>query len=155
MKSSKFYLSAFLISVIFIAAVFMACGGSGGGSSSGSAPASGSVAVMLTDGPYEGLEHLFITITKVSLLRADNGREVVVFEDDGLEVDILNYREYDYLLTVNQEVPVGTYSKVRLEVSKVEAVGGDCAAVANGIEIKLPSGKIPPAARHPQAEALP
>jgi hypothetical protein len=140
MKSSKFYLSAFLISVIFIAAVFMACGGSGGGTSSGSAPASGSVAVMLTDGPYEGLENLFITITKVSLLRADNGREVVVFDDPGLEVDILSYREYNYLLTVNQEVPVGTYSKVRLEVSDVRAVGGDCAV--DGIEIKLPSGKI-------------
>ena len=145
MKSSKFYLSAFLIvSVIFIAAVFMACGGGGGGSSSGSAaPASGSVAVMLTDGPYEGLEDLFITVTKVSLLRADNGQEVVVFEDpDGHEVDILSYREHDYLLTVNRNVPVGTYNKVRLEVSKVEAVGGDCDAVANGIEIKLPSGKI-------------
>ena len=36
---------------------------------------------MLTDGPYDGLENLFITITKVSLLRADNGREVVVFDD--------------------------------------------------------------------------
>ena len=119
MKSSKFYLSAFLISVIFTAAVFTACGGGGGGSSSGSAPASGSVAVMLTDGPYEGLENLFITITKVSLLRADNGREVVVFDDPGLEVDILSYREYNYLLTVNQEVPVGTYNKVRLEVSDV------------------------------------
>ena len=140
MKSSKFYLSAFLISVIFTAAVFTACGGGGGGTSSGSAPASGSVAVMLTDGPYEGLENLFITITKVSLLRADNGREVVVFDDPGLEVDILSYREYNYLLTVNQEVPVGTYSKVRLEVSDVRAVGGDCAV--DGIEIKLPSGKI-------------
>ena len=95
---------------------------------------------MLTDGPYEGLENLFITITKVSLLRADNGREVVVFDDPGLEVDILSYREYNYLLTVNQEVPVGTYSKVRLEVSDVRAVGGDCAV--DGIEIKLPSGKI-------------
>ncbi|RPJ14761.1 MAG: DUF4382 domain-containing protein [Deltaproteobacteria bacterium] len=145
MKSSKFYLSAFLIiSVIIIAAVFVACGGGGGGSSSGSAPASGSVAVMLTDGPLEDLQKLNIWITKVSLLRADNGQEVVVFEDDlpGHEVDILRYREYEYLLTVNQEVPVGTYSKVRLEVSKVEAVGGDCDAVANGIEIKLPSGKI-------------
>ena len=96
---------------------------------------------MLTDGPYEDLEELLITITKVSLLRADNGREVVVFEDPvGLEVDILSYREYNYLLTVNRNVPVGTYNKVRLEVSKVEAVGGDCGAY--GIEIKLPSGKI-------------
>jgi hypothetical protein len=146
MKSSKFYRPAFLIvGVIFIAAVFTACGGSGGGSSSGSAaPASGSVAVMLADGPLDELKQLNIWITKVSLLRADNGREVVVFEDDlpGLEVDILNYRNYDYLLTVNQEVPVGTYNKVRLEVSNVEAVGGDCDAVNNGIEIKLPSGKI-------------
>jgi hypothetical protein len=142
MKSSKFYRSAFLIiSVIFIAAVFVACGGGGGGSSSGSAPASGSVAVMLTDGPYDGLEELLITVTKVSLLRADNGREVVVFEDPvGQEVDILSYQDTNYLLTVNRNVPVGTYNKVRLEVSKVEAVGGDCDAY--GIEIKLPSGKI-------------
>ena len=145
MKLSKFYRSAFLIvGVIFIAAVFTACGGSGGGSSSGSAaPASGSVAVMMTDGPYDGLEELFITVTKVSLLRADNGREVVVFDDPaGHEVDILSYQNTNYLLTLNRNVPVGTYNKVRLEVSKVEAVGGDCDAAANGIEIKLPSGKI-------------
>ena len=142
MKSSKFYRPTFLIvGVIFIAAVFMACGGSGGGSSSGSAPASGSVAVMLTDGPYDGLEELLITVTKVSLLRADNGREVVVFEDPaGHEVDILSYQDTDYLLTLNRNVPVGTYNKIRIEVSDVRAVGGDCDAV--GIEIKLPSGKI-------------
>jgi Domain of unknown function (DUF4382) len=143
MKSSKFYRSAFLIvGVIFIAAVFTACGGSGGGSSSGSAaPASGSVAVMLTDGPYDGLEDLFITVTKVSLFRADNGREVVVFDDPaGHEVDILSYQNTDYLLTLNRNVPVGTYNKIRLEVSDVRAVGGDCDA--DGIEIKLPSGKI-------------
>jgi hypothetical protein len=143
MKSSKFYRSAFLIGgVIFIAAVFTACGGSGGGSSSGSTPAaSGSVAVMLTDGPYDGLEELFITVTKVSLFRADNGREVVVFDDPaGHEVDILSYQNTDYLLTLNRNVPVGTYNKIRLEVSDVRAVGGDCDA--DGIEIKLPSGKI-------------
>jgi len=142
MKSPKFYRSAFLIvGVIFIAAVFTACGGGGGGSSSGSAPASGSVAVMLTDGPYDDLEELLITVTKVSLLREDNGREVVVFEDPaGHEVDILSYQDTNYLLTVNRNVPVGTYNKVRLEVSDVQAVGGDCDAY--GIEIKLPSGKI-------------
>ena len=143
MKSSKFYRSVFLIvGVIFIAAVFAACGGGGGGSSSGgTAPAIGSVAVMLTDGPYDGLEELFITVTKVSLLRADNGREVVVFDDPtGHEVDILSYQNTDYLLTLNRNVPVGTYNKVRLEVSDVRAVGGDCDA--DGIEIKLPSGKI-------------
>ena len=142
MKSPQFFRSAFLVSVLFAAAVFMACGGSGGGSSSGgAAPASGSVAVMLTDGPYDGLEELFITVTKVSLLRADNGREVVVFDDpDGHEVDILSYQNIDYLLTLNREVPVGTYNKVRLEVSDVRAEGGECNS--DGIEIKLPSGKI-------------
>ena len=41
---------------------------------------------------------------------------------------------------MNQDVPVGTYNKVRLEVSDVRAVGGDCDV--DGIEIKLPSGKI-------------
>jgi hypothetical protein len=141
MKLSKRVRSGFLlIGAILVAAIFSACGGSGGGSSGGAAPASGSVAVMLTDGPYDGLEALYITITKVSLLRAD-GAEVVVFDDlRGHEVDILQYQDSEYLLTVNNEVPVGTYSKVRLEVSDVQAVGGDCDT--DGIEIKLPSGKI-------------
>jgi hypothetical protein len=65
----------------------------------------------------------------------------VVFDDPaGHEVDILSYQNTDYLLTLNRNVPVGTYNKVRLEVSDVRAVGGDCDA--DGIEIKLPSGKI-------------
>ena len=53
-----------------------------------------------------------------------------MFDDPaGHEVDILSYQNTDYLLTLNRNVPVGTYNKVRLEVSDVRAVGGDCDAV--------------------------
>jgi len=147
MKSSKFYRSAFLIiSVIFIAAVFTACGGSGGGSSSGSAaPASGSVAVTLTDGPLEDLATLTITITKISLLPSGSGNAVVLYDNPaGHPVDILQYRNQDFFFTLKKNVPAGRYEKIRLEVSNVgatakgDAPGTTCA----GLTIKLPSGKI-------------
>jgi Domain of unknown function (DUF4382) len=145
MKSFQFFRSAFLVSVIFAAAVFMACGGSGGGSSSGgAAPASGSVAVMLTDGPLEDLATLIITITKISLLPGGNGNAVVIYDNPaGHPVDILQFRNQDFFFTLKKEVPAGRYEKIRLEVSDVDATAkfntpGTCA----DLTIKLPSGKI-------------
>ena len=112
MKSSKFYRSAFLIvGVILIAAVFVSCGGGGGGSSSGStAPASGSVAVTLTDGPLEDLATLTITITKISLLPSGSGNAVVLYDNPaGHPVDILQYRNQDFFFTLKKMCrPVGT-----------------------------------------------
>ncbi|RPJ09618.1 MAG: hypothetical protein EHM37_15335, partial [Deltaproteobacteria bacterium] len=105
MKSSKFYRSAFLIvGVIFIAAVFTACGGGGGGSSSGSAaPASGSVAVTLADGPLEDLATLTITITKISLLPSGSGKAVVLYDNPaGHPVDILQFRNQDFFFTLKK-----------------------------------------------------
>jgi len=145
MKSPQFFRSAFLVSVLFAAAVFMACGGSGGGSSSGgAAPASGSVAVMLTDGPLEDLATLIITITKISLLPGGNGNAVVIYDNPaGHPVDILQFRNQDFFFTLKKEVPAGRYEKIRLEVSDVDATAkpntpGTCA----DLTIKLPSGKI-------------
>ena len=146
MKSSKFYRSAFLIvGVIFIAAVFTACGGGGGGSSSGSAaPASGSVAVMLADGPLDDLAKLEITITKISLLPPGSGDAVVLYENQlGHKVDILLYRNQDFLFTLKKEVPAGRYEKIRLEVSDVDATAKpDTPGTCADLTIKLPSGKI-------------
>jgi hypothetical protein len=123
-----------------------ACGGGGGsaGGTSNAAPSSGSVAVLLADGPLDDLAALNLLITKVSLLPAGNGREVVIYENgSGLEVDILQYRDVDYMLTLKQDVPAGRYEKIRLEIADVTAEAkkgaeGTCAE----LEIKLPSGKI-------------
>jgi hypothetical protein len=133
------------LNLISLAALLAACGGGGGGSSAGSSPATatgtGSVAVLITDGPSVDMNALLLTITKVSLIPASDDREVVIYEDQLSDrVNVLAYKTEDepFFLTLKNEVPAGTYSKIRLEIENIEIQGGPCADK----NIKLPSGKI-------------
>ena len=119
----------------------LSCGGGGG--NSGGSPAinteTGSVAVFLTDDPADDYSHIYITITKVSLIPADEngGQPVVLYEfPNGYEVDLLAIRSDDHLLTVKKNIPAGLYSKIRLEIADIFPVGGPCGS------FKLASGKI-------------
>jgi hypothetical protein len=131
--------------LICLAALLAACGGGGGGGSAGSSPATasgtGSVAVLITDGPSVDMDALWLTITKVSLIPADDGKEVVIYDDQTPDrVNVLAYKTEDepFFLTLKNEVPAGSYSKIRLEIENIEIEGGPCADK----RIKLPSGKI-------------
>ena len=82
-------------------------------------------------------------MTKVSLIPAPGNAagQVVIFQSptpSGHKVDLLAYRDEDFLLGIRGDVPAGRYEKIRLEVANVEAVGGPCDLEL----IKLPSGKI-------------
>jgi len=118
----------------------------GGGTSATALPAedssaTGSVAVLLADSP-DDYDNIWITITEVSLIPAagTDGEPVIVYQsDDGCEVDLLDCKDEDYLLTVNTEVATGTYDKVRLRVSDIEVEGG---GPCSEQEVKLPSEKI-------------
>jgi hypothetical protein len=120
---------------------------SSGGSSSPASPEGGSygkVGILITDSPTDDYEHLYITITEVSLLSPDDAEEkqMVVFSDpDGYEIDLLAYQSENdqyFPLILDKEVPAGIYDKVRLKISNIRPVGGPC----ESMEIKLPSGKI-------------
>ncbi len=120
----------------------MSCGG-GGGSSGGSSTGStgtGTVAMLLSDGPADEYQHIWITVTEVSLLPANgNAGPVVIFSSPaGVRVDLLGLRDEDFLLTIRNNVPAGLYNKIRLGVSKIEPEGGPCADMT----VKLPSGRI-------------
>lgn len=121
-----------------------ACGGGGGGSSSGgpAAPSgTGSVAVLITDGPSAEVEALILTISKISLIPAGNKEAVVVYDDPQPEtINVLDYKskEEPYFLTLKDEVPAGYYEKIRLEIENIDVIGGPCEEK----RIKLPSGKI-------------
>ena len=124
-----------------ITVFLISCGGGGsGGSQSGTASSgSGSVALLLADGPADDYDQIFITITEVSLIpKEGNGRSpVVIFRNSaGTEVDLLDLRDEDYLLTVTRRVPAGVYEKIRMQVSDIRPVGGPCGSM------RLPSGKI-------------
>ncbi|MEJ2725240.1 MAG: DUF4382 domain-containing protein [Deltaproteobacteria bacterium] len=141
------YLRSFrFICLIFVAmaglATILATGGGGGGSSSTSTDGGGSVALMIADGPADGYESITIYIKEVSLIPVDeDGRIVEIFrseDPEGYPVNLLDYREEDFLLTVKHGVPSGWYEKIRLRVGEIESVGGECDLQM----IKLPSGKI-------------
>lgn len=125
--------------------IFWGC--SGGGSSSGPGPESegafGKVGVLVTDGPADGYDHIWVTINEVSLLPADGSGDdpaVLFSSEEGYRLDLLKYRDDDFLLTLNENVPAGKYVKLRLRISKAEAETDGDACVE--MELKVPSGKI-------------
>jgi len=148
---TKFGGTVALFLTVLITAGFLlgGCGsGGGGGGESGfvsGGGGSGSVALFLADNPSEDYQSIFLYITRVSLI-PPNGNPYVLFESrrpQGYPVDILKYREKDFLFTVRDRVPAGFFNKIRLEVSKVEA---EAKPGLNPVpcekNIKLPSGKV-------------
>jgi hypothetical protein len=138
-----------LILICMVSAGFLLGGcGSGGGSGGGSTggAGSGSVALLLADSPVDEYESIFLCITSVSLIPSQ-GNPYVLFESDrpeGYCVDLLKYREKDFLFTVRDRVPAGFYNKIRLEVAEVTAVpkSGLNPVPPCGDNIKLPSGRV-------------
>ena len=136
----KTYRRIFFVLLALSLMALWACGGGGGsGSSSGG---TGSVAVMLTDGPADEYDHLYITITQVTLIPApgnDLSPATVYHSAQGCQVDLLEYRDDEFLFTLKHGIPTGTYEKIRLYVKDIEPVGdGPC----DDLEVKLPSERI-------------
>jgi hypothetical protein len=137
--------SVILITTIIAAALIItSCGGSGGGGSenlgSDGSSGSGNVALLLADGPADDYDEIWISVTKVLLIPSNQNPSrspVVIYETvEGHEVNLLDLRDEDFLLTIKKRVPAGWYSKIRLEVKEVWSEGGPCAT------FKLPSNKI-------------
>ena len=89
----------------------------GGGSSSDS-PGTGTVALLITDGPSEEFKAINLNITKVELM-SDSGR-VTLFE--GVKkFDLLQLANVTEIFSLT-EVPVGSYDKIRLTLTSIELV---------------------------------
>ena len=139
-----------LLLLVFIAfsGLFFSCGGGGGGSSSAvTTGSSGSAALLLADGPADDYNHIWIWITRVTLLPEEGSglSPVVIFQSsrpDGYRADLLDLRDQDLLVTVKDRIPAGTYAKIRLEIADIQAEDYDNNAPCNDVQIKLPSGKI-------------
>ena len=145
MQSKLRIFAVFFLVVSFAAGLMLGgCGSGGGGGSndlgSGSSGASGNVALLVADDPADDYEEITICVSKVSLIPADQNPHqspVVIYEsDDCYDINLLDLRDEDFLLTVKKRIPAGRYSKIRLEVEEIYAVGGTCD------RFKLPSGRI-------------
>jgi hypothetical protein len=108
---------------ILAAAVVAGCGGGSGGSAAGSGGAT--VGIALTDAPTTEYDEALATITSIELL--GNGGPVPVFQGEET-VDLLKLADYAELFTVAEDVPPGTYDKIRLRVTALRLVDRD----ANG-----------------------
>ncbi len=103
----------------------------------------GSVAVLLTDGPADGYDHIWVWITEISLLTDDDSDPVVVFESDdpeGWKVDLLDLRDQEAVVTVNDDIPAGHYDTIRLHIADILPEGDN--ASCDNMELELPDGKI-------------
>ena len=134
-----------MVLLVAMMTVLSGCGGGGGGDSSSSSSGTvqtGTVAVFVKDGPSDEFSQIWVTITQVELLPV-NGSPVVIYDNpSGCRIDILDYRDEDFLLKIHRSVPAGQYSKIRLSVTDIEPVPTAASAIGSNIEVKLPSGKI-------------
>jgi len=120
-------------------------GGDGSSISSNDTRDKGSVAVLLTDGPADGYDHIWIWITEISLLPSDHDDPVVVYQSDdpeGWKVDLLDLRDQEAVVTVNDDIPAGHYRKIRLRIADIRPEGENVPCDYEDMEIKLPGNKI-------------
>jgi len=131
------------LALVAVMTLLAGCGGGGGGGGASATPGTGTVAIFIKDGPTEEFEKILVTITEVSLIPERGSPFVIYSNPSGCTIDLLDYRNEDYLLKIHRNVPAGEYSKIRLRVSDIELVPKAGSALENNIEVvKLPSGKI-------------
>lgn len=103
------------IFVIFLTLAIAGCGGS-----DSAPPATGKVAVLLTDGPSQDFEQILITLDRMLLLGGHGGHQVL-YEGDPITFDLLDMQDRaDFAFA--SEVLADDYSKIRLEVSDIQLV---------------------------------
>lgn len=155
--SRRFFVFLFIALILGVTGLLLSCGGGGGsGSSVGvtGSSGSGSVALMLADGPADDYQNIWMSVLEVILLPADGSalHPVTIFrssDPEGYEFDLLDLRDQDFLLTVKDNIPSGTYSKIRLKINTdriiavpKEGIDAECGNNMGDLQIKLPSGKI-------------
>ncbi|MCG7912782.1 MAG: DUF4382 domain-containing protein [Candidatus Thiodiazotropha weberae] len=110
----------------------ISCGGGGSSDSSSTSEdtstatseSTGTVGILLTDKPADPDIFLSInaTIEQVELLGPEGEDSVVLYADAPQTVDLLRLRSESIPFTFRDDVPVGTYCKIRLTLSDLELV---------------------------------
>ena len=102
------------------------CGGGGGGDGSDAAKLqdTGTVGILLTDKPADLslFTSINATIESVELLGDDEGGKVTIYSGPSKTYDLLKLTHEAIPFTFKDDVPVGTYCKIRLILSDLELV---------------------------------
>jgi hypothetical protein len=145
------------LALLATAALFGCGGGSSGpvDSSGGSTPPpgqpggtlpppaaqTGSVGIVITDAPSLAWDRALATITSISLL-SDDGR-VILWEGEEI-IDFLDLADYSEIFWIAEGVPVGSYEKIRLQVSRLELqkVDDEGEVIESALTKLVANGKI-------------
>lgn len=122
-----------ILSIVFFSLVFaVAASCSSGGddsTASNTSSGTGSVALLVTDAPSDIFEQINITVVKAELFSDDDdddgdGGKVTIFEGEGDDARTFNLLDLTdvRIFAIREGVPAGTYSKIRLTLTKVELV---------------------------------
>ena len=115
-------------SAIALATVLVSCGGSGGsGDGSGDntqAQGKGTVGILLTDKPADPalFAAIIASVIRVELMGSEENGRVTLYSGPAKEFDLLRLRNESIPLAFSDNVPAGTYCKIRLILSDLELV---------------------------------
>lgn len=139
--------SAFVLAALMI---ISGCGGGGGDSSpidiqppdASTPPGTGTVGLMLTDMPNGDFSQVVAEVRSVALLARD--QEIGIFSvsagGSATSVDLLALENFNELFAITDDIPAGTYDRIRLVLDAVTLYETQGAA---GLPVQLPdSGAI-------------
>jgi hypothetical protein len=134
-----------LFASFWISATLVGCGSgqelettNGLATGNASTAGNGSVSFVVTDAPSEDFDHIYLTITSVQLLGKDKDNKEVVFSGEQ-KIDLLMLENFTDFFAISDDIPAGTYSKIRLYVSEVELIKLD----QNGNILEAHQPKLP------------
>ena len=112
--------------VITLVTALVSCGGSGGGSSDTS-QGKGTVGILLTDKPADPalFSAIIASIRRVELMGSEENGPVTLYSGPVKEFDLLRLKNESIPLVFKDNVPAGTYCKIRLILSDLELVLAD------------------------------
>ena len=121
-------IAAFLFSLAALT-LLTSCGGDSSDEASDTAQRTGTVGILLTDKPADPSLFLSVNaaIEKVELMGSedDEDERIELYGGPTLVFELLDLRNESIPLTFQDDVPVGTYCKIRLTLSDLELVLAD------------------------------
>lgn len=130
-----------LLAISLLLALTACGGGGGGGNDTSSARGTGSVGILLTDGPTAEFDVINITLREIRLLSEDG--PITIFSGPKT-IDLLKLRSHSELFALTSEVASGEFEKIRLLVDKIELIKLDADGnIAESHDVKLSgNGKL-------------
>lgn len=135
-------------------ALTLACGGGGGAASGSTMMPTAPVNVVVTDAPADEWAHVWVKVTKVTLMKAGGGTEVIAFDaatagnSNAGKVDLVHLDSVGELLA-SAQIPEGTYTRAKVSISTdpahvtLIAQGGGPVAVSRVVGTDVPVDLAP------------